>query len=354
MNAAASLLLLPLSAAYGAVMRARSLAYKQRLLSVKKLKAPVISVGNLTTGGTGKTPLVEWVCRTIDAVAHETAPKGKRVCVLTRGYGRVNPETQVVVSNGNEVLVSEIQAGDEPFLLANSLLGVSAVICNPDRVAAGRWAMKNLESEIFVLDDAFQHQRLFRDLDIVTVDATDPWRGGLLPRGHMREPSSGLARADCIVITRTEQVKDVGRLKETIQKRAGKALVVSSRMVTAGFRRLDKQPTENATLLSQPIAAFCGVGNPNSFFEHLRGAGYHLVVKRSFSDHHNYKRPELDSLVVEAKAAGATSLLTTAKDATKLQSYDLELPCSVLDIQISIDEEDRLVDLIRQAIRKPA
>jgi tetraacyldisaccharide 4'-kinase len=354
MNPAASLILLPLSAVYSAVTRARVAAYRRGLLSVSKLAATVISVGNLTTGGTGKTPLVEWVCRTIDAVAHEGVRDGKKICVLTRGYGKENPKTQVVVSNSTELLASESQAGDEPFMLANNLLGIAAVISNPNRVAAGRWAIENLHSEVFVLDDAFQHVRLFRDLDIVTIDATNPWGGGMLPSGRLREPLSGLSRADCVVITRTEQVDDIGAIKEAVRRFAGDAPILSARMRTKGFRRVDGSPTETAELLSQPIAAFCGIGNPDSFFAHLRHEGYQLAFTQTFPDHHRYNQSELDSLVSEAKASGATSLLTTAKDATKLQPFNIELPCYILDIEISIDDEDRLVDLIRKAMSQPA
>lgn len=354
MNPAASLTLLPLSAVYSAVTRARMAAYRRGLLSVSKLAATVISVGNLTTGGTGKTPLVEWVCRTIDAVAHEGVRDGKKICVLTRGYGRTNPKTQVVVSNGTEVLASESQAGDEPFMLANNLLGIAAVISNPNRAAAGKWAIENLHSEVFVLDDAFQHMRLFRDLDIVTIDATNPWGGGMLPRGRLREPLSGLSRADCVVITRTEQVHDIGEIKEAVRRFAGEVPILSARMRTTGFRRADGSPIETAEFLSQPIAAFCGIGNPDSFFDHLRREGYQVVFTHTFPDHHHYNQSELESLVRDAKASGAMSLLTTAKDATKLHSFDPGLPCCVLDIEISIDDEDPLVDLIRQAIFKPA
>ncbi|HEY0430584.1 MAG TPA: tetraacyldisaccharide 4'-kinase, partial [Pyrinomonadaceae bacterium] len=187
----------PLSAVYAAVARARLAAYRRGWLSVAKLAAPVISVGNLTTGGTGKTPLVEWVCRVL---AGESVPgivvaePPKKVCVLTRGYGRANPKSQVVVSNGTEILVDERDSGDEPMLLARNLLGTAAVIANPNRVAAGEWALKNLGSEAFVLDDGFQHLRLARDLDIVTIDATNPFGGSrLLPAGRLREPISGLA-----------------------------------------------------------------------------------------------------------------------------------------------------------------
>jgi tetraacyldisaccharide 4'-kinase len=354
MNPAASLTLLPLSAVYGAVMRARLTAYGQGLLSVSKLAAPVISVGNLTTGGTGKTPLVEWVCRVIDAVAHEGVRDGKKICVLTRGYGRANPKTQVVVSNGTELQARELHAGDEPFLLARNLLGIAAVISNPNRVAAGEWAIENLQTEVFVLDDAFQHLRLYRDLDIVTVDATNPWGGGLLPRGRLREPLSGLSRADCVVITRTGQVEDIAAIKDRVSHFTGKVPILSSYMRTTGFRRLDGSPIDTAEVLSQPIAAFCGIGNPGSFFDQLRREGCQLAFTRTFPDHHNYNQSELDSLATEAKAGGAKSLLTTAKDATKLQSFALGLPCGVLNIQISIDDETRLVNLIRKAINESA
>lgn len=354
MNPAASLILVPLSTIYSAVTRARLAAYRRGLFPVSKLAAPVISVGNLTTGGTGKTPLVEWVCRTIYAVAHERWREGKSVCVLTRGYGRANPKTQVVVSNGLELRASELQAGDEPFLLASNLLGVAAVISNPDRVAAGEWAIEKLQSGVFVLDDAFQHLRLFRDLDIVTIDATNPWGGGLIPRGRLREPLGGLSRADCVVITRTEQVEQISLIKDTIRRIAGNVPVFSSRMLTSGFRRVDSEPINTATLLSQPIGAFCGVGNPDSFFNHLRREGCQLEFTRIFPDHHTYKQADLDALVGEARAKGAKSLLTTAKDATKLEFYNPGIPCSVLEIEISIDEEDRLVDLIRKVIFKSA
>ena len=346
MNPLASLILPPLSAIYGAATRARLTAYRRGWFSVSELAAPVISVGNLTTGGTGKTPLVEWVCR---VVAREI---GKRTCVLTRGYGRANPQSQVVVSDGNRLLAGERESGDEPFLLAENLIGIAAVISNPDRVAAGEWAIKNLGSEVFVLDDGFQHLRLARDLDIVTIDATNPWGGGrLLPYGRLREPRTGLSRADCVVITRSEQVEDLASLKDAVRRLTGAIPVFSSRMVTSGIRRLDDHTVDQENLLAQPVAAFCGVGNPKSFFNHLRREGYTLAFKRAFADHHSYNQSELNTLVKEAKAQRVERLITTAKDAIKLSTLELELPCHVLDIQIAIDD-DHLVEMIRNACRK--
>lgn len=358
MNSFASLILPPLSAIFSAATRARLTAYRRGWFSVSKLQAPVISVGNLTTGGTGKTPLVEWVCRLIaggggDSLADERVRESsrgkKRVSVLTRGYGRANPGSQVVVSNGSELLASEKESGDEPYLLARNLIGIAAVISNPNRFAAGQWAIENLSSDVFVLDDGFQHLRLARDLDIVTIDATNPWgNGSLLPYGRLREPRSGLSRADCVVITRTEQVEDLAPVKDAVQRLVGTKPVFLSRMVTSGVRSFDGRSVEK-NFLPQPVGAFCGVGNPESFFRHLRREGYVPVFTRAFADHHDYSQSDIDRLVRDAKAHGTKALITTAKDGTKLSALEFELPCHILDIKISIDDEDRLIEMILNA-----
>ncbi|HVG30885.1 MAG TPA: tetraacyldisaccharide 4'-kinase, partial [Pyrinomonadaceae bacterium] len=202
-----SLALAPLGLLYGAVTRARLRLYRSGLLKREGVGAPVVSVGNLTAGGTGKTPLVEWAARAL-------AREGLRACVLTRGYGRADESRRVVASAGARVLAGVAECGDEPRLLAERLLGEAAVVCDRDRVAAARWAREAFGSEVFVLDDGFQHLRIARDLDVVTLDATAPWGGGhLLPRGRLREPVSGLARADCVVITRAELAADLEGLR---------------------------------------------------------------------------------------------------------------------------------------------
>ncbi|MDQ6651216.1 MAG: tetraacyldisaccharide 4'-kinase, partial [Acidobacteriota bacterium] len=326
------------------------------LLTVSKLPVPVVSVGNVTTGGTGKTPLVEWVCSAIASLGlHAGEREGKEICVLTRGYGRSNPKTQVVVSNGAELLAGEREAGDEPFLLAENLVGIAAVISNSNRAAAGRWAIEKWTTEVFVLDDGFQHLPLSRDLDIVIVDATNPWGGGgLLPYGRLRESPRCLSRADCVVITRAEQVPDLTTIKEAVQQFVGEAPIFSSRMLTSGIRRVDCASGDRQGALTQPVGAFCGVGNPESFFEHLRREGLQLAFTRTFADHHRYKQSEFDTLVKDAVAQGARSLITTAKDAIKLKSFNFGIPCYVLEIEILIDEEERLVEIIRGAISNAA
>jgi tetraacyldisaccharide 4'-kinase len=318
-----------------------------------KLAAPVVSVGNLTTGGTGKTPLVEWVCRVLAGNSDANAGsevRTKKVCVLTRGYGRANAQSQVVVSDGTKLLASERESGDEPFLLAKNLLGIAAVVANPNRVAAGNWALENLGSEVFVLDDGFQHLHLARDLDIVTIDATNAFGGGsLLPGGSLREPMSGLSRADCVVITRTEQVGDWATTREVIERIAPSVPLFSSRMVTRGIRELANLEFDKKGLSTQTLGAFCGVGNPESFFNHLRREGYRLGFTRQFADHHRYDQPDIDQLVAQSRTSGALGLITTAKDAIKLASLNLNIPCYVLEIAISIDDHDRLAQIIRTA-----
>ena len=341
------MLLIPLSTIYSAVMRARREAYRRGWLAVSSLPAPVISVGNLTTGGTGKTPLVEWICRHI-------AEDGRKVCVLTRGYGRSNPNTQVVVSNGNEILANDRESGDEPYLLARNLLGIAAVVCNPDRIQAGRWAIENLGSEVFVLDDGFQHLKLARDLDIVTIDATNPWGGGaLLPEGRLREPPNGLSRADCVVITRADQQKDLKSLNSQLRNLVNEVPVFVSRMLGSELRAMFNDAGNAALDVSkQSFGAFCGIGNAESFFNLLRSDGYELAFTRAFTDHHDYTQFEIDDLIQEATAAGAHALVTTAKDEVKLKSLNVSLPCYVLDIRISLDNTDSFIELIRNAIAK--
>jgi tetraacyldisaccharide 4'-kinase len=336
-----SFVLPPLSILYDAVTRTRLSLYRRGTFQTTKLDRPVISIGNITTGGTGKTPLVEWVARTI-------AGHGKKVCILTRGYGRKDPHLQVIVSDGYGVLASPAEAGDEPYLLATKLTGLAAVISSADRIAAGQEAIKDFGTECFVLDDGFQHLRLARDLNIVTIDATNPWGGGsLLPYGRLREKPEGLRRADCVVITRCDQVDSVEALREEIQRLTGERPIFRSQMRPVRVSSL-KNPSETLAAPAR-VAAFCAIGNPYSFFENLRGLGFELALQKSFPDHHVYSQDEIDSLVQTAKDAGATTLITTAKDAVKLRPLSFSIPCCVLDIQISIENSDAFVDMLIKA-----
>jgi len=351
MSVLAALVLAPLSALYGAATRARLGLYRRGMLDVRRLAAPVISVGNITTGGTGKTPLVEFVARAL-------ARKGHKGCVLTRGYGRENSGRRVLVSDGEHVLANENEAGDEPCLLAEKLLGIAAVISDADRFAAGEWAIKNLDSEVFLLDDGFQHLRLARNLNIVAIDATRPWdHGRLLPWGHLREPAGGLSRADCVVVTRADQTETVSALREEVRRLVPNKPLFTSRMRIRGVKQLEAKFSEvwgklpaKIGKIPQPVGAFCGIGNPASFILQLKDAGYDPVSTTIFPDHYRYSKGDIASVVSKAKAAGANSLITTAKDAVKLRGLSFDLPCNVLEIEISIDEESRFLEMVYGAL----
>jgi tetraacyldisaccharide 4'-kinase len=336
-----SFVLPPLSLLYGAVTRTRLSLYRRGTFHTTKLDRPVISIGNITTGGTGKTPLVEWVARTV-------ASHGKKVCILTRGYGRKDPHLQVIVSDGYGVLTSPAEAGDEPYLLATKLTGHAAVISSADRIAAGEEAIKDFGTECFVLDDGFQHLRLARDLNIVTIDATNPWGGGkLLPYGRLREAPEGLNRADCVVITRSDQADDVEKLRTEIARLVNGRPVFKSQMRPVRVVSLKNGP---GTLAAPArVAAFCAVGNPESFFRNVRQSGYEIGLQRSFPDHHVYSQAEIDSLI---RDAGGSSLITTAKDAVKLRALSFTGPCYVMEIEIAIERAEEFTRLVVAAAER--
>jgi tetraacyldisaccharide 4'-kinase len=341
--------LAPLSALYGTVTRARLMLYQRGALHVHRINAPVISVGNITTGGTGKTPLVEWIARMVGGM-------GRRACILTRGYGRSNMSERVVVSDGERILADALTGGDEPRLLAESLQGVAAVISDADRVSAARWALDALGSQVFILDDGFQHLRIARDLNILTIDATNPWGGGhLLPRGRLREPLRGLSRADLIVITRADQAHDISTLKQQVEHLSNGRPILLAHTRTRRMRSLLNRPDEDlagTAPLKTPAAAFCAIGNPQSFFAHVRGLGHTLNYTRAFADHHAYTQRDVKAIEREAEARGAQWLLTTAKDAVKLRPLRFRLPCYVLEVLIEFDDGSKLLALIREAITK--
>lgn len=345
MNLPSTNALMPLGLLYGAAMRARTALYRKGVLQSFDLGAPVISVGNITTGGTGKTPVVAWVAEALSG-------EGLRVCILTRGYGRRDEGKRVLVSDGQSIQSDAEEGGDEPFMLAEMLRGKAAVISDRNRAGAASWAREHLKSEVFVLDDGFQHLRVRRELDIVTVDGTNPFGGGrLLPQGRLREPLRGLGRADLIIITRSEQAPDVSALKREVERWSGRKNVIISRTRTGAVRPLAHTP---AGPLSAPtayrVAAFCALGNPQAFFRHLERTGFDLTSTRAFTDHHRYTQPDIESITREAMEGGAEALLTTAKDAVKLKRLRFELPCFVVEIECDFENDAMLRSMLRQSV----
>ncbi|MDX6695711.1 MAG: tetraacyldisaccharide 4'-kinase [Blastocatellia bacterium] len=356
MASTSGIVLAPLGVLYGLLTGARRALYRRGALRVEKIDAPVISIGNITTGGTGKTPLVEWLALLL-------AREGHRPCILTRGYGRADARARVVVSDGERVLAGAFEGGDEPRLLAEKLRGVAAVVSDKDRVAAARWALDNLSSDLFILDDGFQHLRIARDFNILTVDATNPWGGRrLLPRGRLREPLRELSRADCCVITRAEQATDIDALRAEVSSLTNGRPVFISRARTKGLRPVaalssnsfDDESSRGSLLpldsLPQHVAAFCALGNPRAFFERLRADGLDLRHTRAFPDHHVYTQRDIEQFEHEAQARGALALLTTAKDEVKLRALDFHLPCYAFEIELEFDDEAAFRQSVLQAI----
>lgn len=338
----------PLSLLYGGAMRARAALYSRGLLSSFDAGVPVISVGNITTGGTGKTPVVAWV-------AEALAQEGFRVCVLTRGYGRRDESSMVLVSDGERVRSDATEGGDEPLLLAEMLKGRAAVVSHKNRVEAARWARLNLSTDLFVLDDGFQHFRLRRDVDIVTLDGTNPWGGGkLLPEGRLREPPESLKRAGIIIITRSEQAAGLSALKREVESLSGrKAFISRTRIRTVRPLAQEAAPQGAASSPSSyRVAAFCALGNPQAFFNNLEKNGFDLLSTQALADHHVYTQSDIEGIERQARARGAEALLTTAKDAVKLRPLKFELPCFVVDIELEFEDERALREMLRKAVLK--
>lgn len=300
-------------------------AYAHGWTTVRRLPCRVISVGNLTLGGTGKTPLVEAITARLQA-------HGRRVGVLSRGYGRQGRQRLVVVSDGQRCLVSAEVAGDEPVLLAQHLPGVPVVV-GKDRYAAGLLAVQRFGLDTVVLDDGFQHVQLARDLDILTLDATQPFgTGRLFPRGDLRERPAAAARADAIVLSHWAPDMVVPDLN--VPRPA--PLLFHSRYDPLGVRILaDGQRLPLASLVGQRLVAFCGIGHPESFRRLLVELGADVGAFSAFPDHHAYTPSELEALAATAKSQRARALITTEKDGVRLRRLR-PLPYAVWELRIRV------------------
>ena len=286
---------------YGAVIRCRNLAFSRDWREVVRVGVPVVSVGNLTVGGTGKTPCVEFVARFYRE--HE-----RQVAILSRGYG------------------SEAGRNDEALVLEETLPDVPH-LQDADRVGIARTAIEELESDLLVLDDGFQHRRLHRDIDLVLVDATDPWGlGAMLPRGLLREPLSGLRRADAVIVTRADQVSPeaMQHIDNRLSHIAPNKPIAHATHRPTRLVNSDGASESVEYLRTRSIAGFCGIGNPEAFRHTLTGLGALVIDFRVFPDHHPYSRDDVVSLQQSAQAMPQDTLfVTTHKDLVKLRISDL-------------------------------
>jgi tetraacyldisaccharide 4'-kinase len=313
-------------------------------LHPQRLNACTVSIGNLTTGGTGKTPVILWLLEQLQG-------RGVSCALLTRGYRRASPEAVTVLEPG-AVALEEV-TGDEAQLVLRRFripIGIAA-----NRYAAGRAIEDRFHPDLFLLDDGFQHRRLARDLDIVLIDVTEPFgRRALLPVGRLREPPEALARAGAIVLTRCLPHERWEALQEEIRRYNPHAPIFFARfepdaLVDAATGA--EQPL--AHLAGRPVVGFCGVGNPAAFAESLVQAGFGLADLVRFRDHHRYSASDLERVANAAQRTGASALVTTEKDLINLGRLSPRLDLYWLRMRVAIDRAEALLDLIPCAAKVP-
>jgi tetraacyldisaccharide 4'-kinase len=324
------LLLWPVSLLYGQLARLRVWLYAKGIFKQRHLAKPVISVGNLTVGGTGKTPMVIWLAERLIA-------EGKRVGILSRGYKGSHGTSDEI-----ELMKSRLQSRSAGFQPASVVFGVGA-----NRFANGRQLETSVD--VFLLDDGFQHLALARDVDILLLDASQPLaRQKLLPTGRLREPVSSMTRADILVFTRAETVAGTSAAVEKFTDFP----VFSAVTHPLGFRSLGQNNTIPFEQIGPgPFYAFCGVGNPRAFFQDLQNWKLPLADRCEFRDHHRYDARDVRELEAAATQAGAKAFLTTEKDAQNLGDVLFPgLPVYIVLIEFEINKPDTLLALLREKI----
>ena len=313
----------------------------------RRLDAPVVSVGNLTVGGTGKTPCVLRLVQSLSQRGHKPA-------ILTRGYGRSSPVKSLVLDPGASVRTES--TGDEPQIFLRS--GLAPVGIGADRYETGSLLLHDFAVNVILLDDGFQHVRLARDVDIVLIDGINPFGGGeVVPLGRLREPVEGLARANLIVITRSNVTDLSPAIEREIRRHNPIAPILRARIEPQEWI---EHRTGNSRSLATPFeraGAFCGLGNPQGFRRTLQAMQVNLVDWIEFDDHHRYTPAELRLIAGQMQSCGATAILTTEKDAVNLceKCDDLlaPLPLYWLKIGMRFDDEEALLKVIDQAVSRP-
>jgi len=303
-----------------------------------ELSCKIISIGNITTGGTGKTPAVQWL-------AHLLQAQDKRVAVVARGYGGRLSQAGAIVSNGQQVLLNAADAGDEPVLHAKALPGVPVVI-GRDRAAAVQMAVQQFGTEIVILDDGFQYWSLPRDLDVVLLDARRPFANGrLLPSGHLREPPLALRRADTLLLTRSDLATERQRAtaRANIEKITPAPLFEATHAPVALRDESNGSTVALKSLHSAPICAVSALADNEAFCTSLQACGAQVLMQVGRRDHHRWREAEVQYIAARARARGAEAIVTTEKDAVKMKADWVQpLPLWSLVIELRIADEAAL------------
>jgi len=343
--------LLPFSWLYGAGVAARNLLFDIGLFPAASLSVPVISVGNISAGGTGKTPFVEFL-------AGELLARGKKAGIVSRGYGRESKGYQVV-SNGRQRCAAAITAGDEPALLADHLDGVPIVV-DEDRVRGAERIVETFGVDVVLLDDGFQHRSLGRNADIVLVAAHELNGGShLLPAGYRREPWRSLKRATLVVITKCDNKQSFESARAQLEPQVSVPMVGTRTKVTGAYRFGSGQSPDASMLGGQPVLAFSGIGDPRAFERTLAGLNARVQAYRRFRDHHWFTNEDLGQLEAARIKSGAAMLATTEKDAVRFdrlpdQTRQMlkELPLVIVRVQPEIIAGDDAIAAMFHAVLK--
>ncbi len=336
---------------YAGVVRARAWLYENAWFKQRQLAAPVISVGNLSVGGTGKTPCVAWLANRLRAEGHAVA-------ILSRGYKRTSIG-RVEVSDGQTILCDARVAGDEPYLLARACPGVRVVV-DRDRYAAGKWLAERVKVAVFLLDDGYQHLRLRRDLNLLLLDAKESLTDlKLVPFGRLREPLTALRRADAVIMTRADQSFAQGAFENALKRyaRPGTPVFYAQHKLT-GLRRLpDGRLSSFEAFAAEPVAAFSGIARPERFIRNLHELEMQVAWQRSFPDHHRYTQADFEAINQAAVQVGAAALITTEKDAANLTPELIRaatLPIYAAQLAFQCAQEEELWRLVRQTVTRPS
>ncbi|MBI5145544.1 MAG: tetraacyldisaccharide 4'-kinase [Candidatus Omnitrophica bacterium] len=323
-------LLFIFSLIYGLIVRALILLYRLRPCG---LSCRVVSVGNITWGGTGKTTVVEYIARYLKQ-------EGQKVAILSRGYKR-----KVTKSPSHQV-TNEETMGDEPLMLSQKLADIP-VIVDSNRIRAAKKAIKDYSVDTVILDDGFQQWRIKKDLEIVCIDSTDPFGNSrLIPRGILREPLSALARADLFILTKTNLNPDTQDLKDFLAQKNASSLIIESRHEPLGFYQINQPDKLLSTdiLKEGPVTLFCGIADPDSFENLILSRGIKIGLSFRFSDHHNYSQDDLEKIIQDSRAKNIGTIVTTEKDAFRLRQLGLAesgLPIFVLRIALKITKDEQ-------------
>ncbi len=304
-----------ISLLYRSIVSLRYTLYACGLLRRKKLDCSVISIGNITLGGTGKTPMAI-------ALAGLLSQKQKKPAIVSRGYGRTDDSVMMVVSDGRTVHADAQSGGDEPVLMASKLSGVPVVV-GRNRYKASLYAVRTFASDIIILDDGFQHLKLKRNLDIVLVDAADPFGNGkLFPAGILREPIESLQRAHAVVLTRAESPDAAEEFRKTISRFTRARIFTAQQRAADLIERNSGEIKPLSALGGARVLAFSGIARPLSFTATLRSLGAVVAAECAYPDHHGYSKTDLAAVFQKAADERVSMIVTTEKDAVRLSGFN--------------------------------